>query len=235
MGVGALVLRLQTLDLEIDWLTRTIVTPPERAAHDAAQQVVADIDAALYRIAQTRAQAETEVAQAEAAAAGIDQHAARLHKQLRNVVVVREAEALQHELATLAQRRSELDDVGLVALELLDELDSEQVALEMQAPGERDVRAHTGAVLEQARAELTARQNECRLERERVLGELSPDVVTRYEELRRHLGGIGAAALEGARCGGCRLDLARGEVEALRSAPADELVDCPSCGRILVR
>lgn len=235
MTVGELLLALQALDLELDHLTRTIESPPERVAHDAARHVVADIDASLLRVAQARAGAEAEVVAAETATTEIDHHVERLQKQLRNVIVVREAEALQHELATLAQRRSELDDAGLVALELLDELDREQSELDARAPGERETEVQTRSALEQARVELAARQGERRAERDQVVGELPSDVVTRYEQLRRHLGGIGAAALEGARCGGCRLDLARGEVEALRAAPADELVDCPSCGRLLVR
>lgn len=235
MGVGELVLRLQALDLDIDQLSRTIDSPPERAVYEAARQAMAATDAARDRVARARAAAEAELAAVEVATAEIDHHVARLQKQLRNVVVVREAEALQHELATLAQRRSELDDGGLAALEVLDDLDREQSEIEGRTPGERDAEAQARAALDQVRAELTVRQDERRVERDQVAGELPVTVVTRYEQLRRHLGGVGAAALEGARCGGCRLDLARGEVEALWAAPAEELVDCPSCGRILVR
>ena len=43
------------------------------------------------------------------------------------------------------------------------------------------------------------------------------------------------AKLNGLRCEGCHLDLSRGEVDQMKRLPADELVECPNCGRLLVR
>jgi predicted nucleic acid-binding Zn-ribbon protein len=64
---------------------------------------------------------------------------------------------------------------------------------------------------------------------------VSPEMLKSYEELRPQYGGIAIARLVGATCQGCFLSLAAAEVDELRRRPADELVHCPDCGRILVR
>jgi predicted nucleic acid-binding Zn-ribbon protein len=46
---------------------------------------------------------------------------------------------------------------------------------------------------------------------------------------------VAIARLEKSTCQGCHLGLAAFEVERLRQEPADAIVFCPECGRILVR
>ncbi|HXQ59722.1 MAG TPA: C4-type zinc ribbon domain-containing protein, partial [Acidimicrobiales bacterium] len=60
------------------------------------------------------------------------------------------------------------------------------------------------------------------------------DLLTRYERLRTTLGGTGAARLVGGSCSGCHLSLPAMEVDRIRKAPADEVILCDQCGRILV-
>jgi predicted nucleic acid-binding Zn-ribbon protein len=235
MDAGAQLLALQALDSELDHLARTIETPPELAPYDVARRTVAELERALTSIAQQQRDAEAQVVETETATAELDRQVQRLQQQLRNVVVVREAEALQHELATLAQRRSDLDDVGLVALESLEALEVQCSDVEQRLPTERERLDVAQQELETARAALSQRRDEHLVRRAEVAGSLPGGLLARYDTLRQRLGGVGAAALEGSRCTGCRLDLARGEVEALRSAPSDDVVDCPNCGRLLVR
>jgi len=59
--------------------------------------------------------------------------------------------------------------------------------------------------------------------------------VARYERLRSKLGGVGVARLDGRQCTGCHLDLSPGELDLVRHAADDELVECPQCSRLLVR
>ena len=56
----------------------------------------------------------------------------------------------------------------------------------------------------------------------------------RYETLRAHLKGTGAARLVGHRCDGCHLELSSVEVEKIRALPPGEAATCEQCGRILV-
>ena len=63
---------------------------------------------------------------------------------------------------------------------------------------------------------------------------LPADLADRYEVLRSHLGGVGAARLVGDRCDGCHLTLSSVEVERIRHLPPEEFATCPQCDRILV-
>jgi len=63
---------------------------------------------------------------------------------------------------------------------------------------------------------------------------LPDELAERYERLRTHLGGVGAARLVGNRCDGCHLTLPSVEVERIHQLPADTFATCPQCDRILV-
>ncbi|MGN6610349.1 MAG: zinc ribbon domain-containing protein, partial [Angustibacter sp.] len=56
-----------------------------------------------------------------------------------------------------------------------------------------------------------------------------------YERIRASSGGLGAAALRQRRCGGCQLELNNVDMNRIKAAPADEVLRCEECGRILVR
>ena len=60
------------------------------------------------------------------------------------------------------------------------------------------------------------------------------DLMALYERLREQKG-IGAALLRARQCGGCNMTLDASELSRIRSAPADEVIRCEECQRILVR
>ena len=70
--------------------------------------------------------------------------------------------------------------------------------------------------------------------RDRLFPGLPAELAERYELLRAHLGGVGAARLVGERCDGCHLTLPSVEMERIRRLPPDEFATCPQCDRILV-
>ena len=61
------------------------------------------------------------------------------------------------------------------------------------------------------------------------------DLLALYDKLRDSKDGVGVGALRARQCGGCRLTLDPTEMAAIRSAPADTVVRCEECQRILVR
>ena len=56
-----------------------------------------------------------------------------------------------------------------------------------------------------------------------------------YEQRRVRGGGVGAALLQHRTCGGCTMTLTGSDLESVRLAAPDEVVQCPECDRILVR
>lgn len=234
-GPGEELLAVQLLDLELDRLERLIQSPPELAVHDLARTELTAAEARRRELADAIADTEATIENSERESTEMAAQRRRLEGQLRNVVVVREAEALQHEIDRLLARADELDDIGLSALDTLETLNAESTRADGDLEALRATEARTGAELAAARAASTEERAAVADRRGEAAGMVDAGTLTRYERLRDRNGGVGIARLEGSRCGGCHLDLSRSEVEELRAAPADELVECPSCGRLLVR
>jgi predicted nucleic acid-binding Zn-ribbon protein len=159
----------------------------------------------------------------------------RLEQQLKIVTETRQADALNHEIEILNAHRDELDDRELEAMEqqsnaeqrLAELASSEDAIVAMMEAAASQLAVAKGAGAEEER-ELTAKYDAAR-------AELTPEEVALYDAQRVRHGGIGIAKLVGLKCDGCHLDLSRAEVDAFKALPADELVDCPQCGRVLVR
>jgi predicted nucleic acid-binding Zn-ribbon protein len=146
----------------------------------------------------------------------------------------RDLQAMQDEVRHLTERRSELEELELVAMLEQDPIDAELAALhersaplETQAAELRVAVAATEVEIDAALAEATGvRATEAAL--------LPTALADRYETLRARLKGTGAARLLGTHCAGCHLELSSGEVEKIRALPPGEVATCEQCGRILV-
>jgi predicted nucleic acid-binding Zn-ribbon protein len=229
-------LDLQAADTLTDQLRHRRGHLPEQVSADAAR---AALTAWEREVATRRARLDelnTEIERDEARAHTIDEHRARLSKQLRTVIVVREAEALQHELANLAEQRSALDDAELEALEEQSRIDDELTELASKEPDLRRVGAEAEAVLAAATADVDAELERLSAGRDELRAAVDAALLRQYDDLRPQFGGVAAAALVGARCEGCHLDLSAGEIDMVRAAAVDSagVAECPNCGRLLV-
>lgn len=68
----------------------------------------------------------------------------------------------------------------------------------------------------------------------RLRQQLPGDVLEEYDRIRLE-NGVGAAAFTNRVCGGCHIELPPAAVGAVRTAPADQLPECPDCGCLLIR
>lgn len=147
----------------------------------------------------------------------------------------KQLQALQHENESLNRRISDLEDVELTVMErletaqtALESLSAELADLEQQVQAQTDVR-------DAAADEVTRRQTDALADRERLAADLPADLLALYDRLRDQLGGVAVGELRQKRCGGCRLEVGAAELARIAAAPADELVRCEECNRILVR
>lgn len=72
-------------------------------------------------------------------------------------------------------------------------------------------------------------------ERAQLASAIPEDLMALYERIREHKGGVAAAALRRKECLGCGLVLNTAELAMVASAPADDVLRCEECSRILVR
>ena len=147
----------------------------------------------------------------------------------------KDLQALQSELEVLTRRLSELEDIELEAMERLEEAESARDAIS----GRREDLAKRSRELEHARdvegRAIDAEVERAREERAAAVEGLDGDLVALYERLRAQHGGVGAAALQGPQCLGCHMTLNPADLRAIEAAPAEQVVRCEECGRILVR
>ena len=146
----------------------------------------------------------------------------------------RDLQAMNDEVHHLTDRRSELEELELVAMLDQDPVDAELAAL-------RDRSAPLEARGEELRAQVARDQLEIDAALAAAIGSRAAEasllptaLADRYETLRARLRGTGAARLVGNRCGGCHLELSSVEVEKIRSLPPGDVATCEQCGRILV-
>ena len=191
---------------------------------------------------------EDERVRAQVAVDDLDRDIARFEKDIEQVRTrksrdearlkaggaLREIEGLQHELATLNRRQSELEDAEL---ELMEQREGAEQALndvkkQLAEAGER--RAAAEARRDAANAEITKEQEFKTQSRGPLAADLPADLITLYDKIRAD-SGLGAALVRSGRCGGCRIELYGADLARVKSAPADEVVRCEECRRIMVR
>ena len=147
----------------------------------------------------------------------------------------KELEQLQHELGSLATRRSELEEIELeimMRIDVIKERITEQSDLESALAAEitelEIKKANEMAVISADLQAITT-------ERASVIASTNPELVALYEKIRAANNGTGAAALIGNQCKGCHLTINTVELQRIASLTEDEVVRCEECRCILVR
>jgi predicted nucleic acid-binding Zn-ribbon protein len=151
------------------------------------------------------------------------------------VSATRELQAMAQEVEHLQSRQSALEDRVLEVMEVREPLDEQVAALEQRAEQLSAERTSVAERLASAEATVDAEIAVLAEERDHAVSTVPPDLLRTYESLRARLDGVGAARLVGSSCAGCHLALPATELDRIRRSPADTLVFCDQCGRILVR
>lgn len=229
-------LQVQEHDTALDQLRHRIESMPERAALAGVRARRAEVAAALVEV---QARVDDLTARQGALEERIAASAERrrvLEERMRSgsVTASKDLQAMDHEVGQLAERERGLEDEELELMEEEEPIDVELATLTETAAAldadavrlEAEVAASEVDLLAAVRTEEAARAQSA--------AGLPADLAERYERLRAHLGGIGAARLVGDHCEGCHLTLPSMELERIHQLPADTFATCPQCDRILV-
>jgi predicted nucleic acid-binding Zn-ribbon protein len=230
-------LEVQQLDTTADQLRHRMSTLPERDRVAAAVATSAEIAIATAEAESRRAEVRREQRRHEDEVATTEAKADQVNGQLYGGAITspKELEALQHELDGLHARQRDLEDLVIEQMELAEPIDEELVALGARAEASELERTAAQAELDAGLAALDAELADVSATRTRLAKEIPGELLSGYEDIRSRSGGVGAARLSGSRCEGCHLAIPSADLDAIRHAPADAMVTCPECGRILVR
>ncbi|MFV2012328.1 MULTISPECIES: zinc ribbon domain-containing protein [Micromonosporaceae] len=229
-------LDLQAIDTALAQLAHRRRTLPEHAELDALARELSALEDERVRAQVAVDDLDRDIARLER---DVDQVRARKDKDQARLTAgsgpARELEALQHELASLTRRQTELEDAEL---ELMEQRETAQAALD-QVTGRIDSTRQRRAEVEQTRernlAEIASEEQFKTSARAPLAGDLPADLVALYDKIRENSGGLAAALMRAGRCGGCRLELSATERGRIKAADPAEVLRCEDCRRIMVR
>ncbi|GAB3452615.1 C4-type zinc ribbon domain-containing protein [Streptomonospora sediminis] len=147
----------------------------------------------------------------------------------------KDLEHLQSEIASLQRRQSELEEIVLEVMERREHTEAEEAELRKELDTAESERHAAEERRSTAVSEIDADRSGEFTRRERVAAEIPDDLLALYTKLRDQHDGVGAAALRYGRCEGCKLALSTSELGEIRTAPADDVIRCDDCRRILIR
>lgn len=229
-------LSLQEKDTVIDQLVHRRAQLPQRNTISEGMTEGAALKASLDAAGAARDSVAAELALLEAEASKVEARVAAINARLYGTSAVspKDAQAMADEVAQLKTRQSALEDEELETMEQLEPRQREAGRLEAEAR-ELAARVETArSALQAGESEIDVEIEAARAVRDREASQINSALITEYESLRKHLGGIAVAEVEGDRCGGCHLTLSSGELDRIRKASLEEVVHCEECGRRLL-
>jgi uncharacterized protein len=229
-------LQLQAHDSAIDRLDHRRGSLPEDArlaeladALAAVDQLTAERDGTLATVQRDQSRLEHEVDTVTTKARNEDARAVS-----GKVTSPKELTAIQEEVAGLKRRQATLEDELLELMEQRETLEAELTELATRRDAFTADQAEVTKARDAALAEIDRELDGERTARDQVVPEVGEQLRALYDQIRSRQGGIGAAALVGNTCQGCRVSISPVELAAIRKLPPEEVKRCENCRRILV-
>lgn len=206
-------------------------------------KTIADLMAARQQIADELVASVTEADDLEVAVAKADSDLApvraRLERDEARIVdgsisdgkVLR---SLQEEVDHLRRRIATLEDSELELMGRLEDASQHRDRIAARK-GEIETRLRAEvAERDQAVSKLSQEAKDLAATRAPITARIPTDLLALYEKLRAS-SGLGAAALKSGHCGGCQLEVTVADLDLYRRTPANQVLRCVECDRILVR
>ena len=163
----------------------------------------------------------------------VENRIARDNERLATTSSAKDAQGIEHELTTLAKRKSDLEDAELGTMEALEAVRAELLTAEIaKAEAEAELTSLRSA-LSTNTAELDSQRQDLSSKRTALIGLIDPELAVAYQ--RKADRGVAVGKLIGRECGACRLSITATNLEEIVALPADEIAECPNCQAYLVR
>ena len=222
---------LQLLDWDIQERERTLAEVKHRIADDskltAITRQIAELGSRLNELGAPRRQAESAIEEHEQRMQAIDKRAFS-----GAITSSREMSAYEDEKAGVAQKRADEEDTLLDLLVNIEGLQAEEV--EARETSER-ISVHRQEELPGLHAREDSISSELPglyQQRTEMVSEFPPQAMAVYETIRKLRDGQAVALVERGMCQACRIALPSTELQQARIS--QKIVQCDSCGRILV-
>ena len=227
-------LDLQAVDTALAQLAHRRKSLPELAEIDTVARELSALEDERVRAQVAVDDLDRDISRFEKDIEQVRQRKDRDQKRLDSGGALREIEGLQHELATLNRRQSELEDSEL---ELMEQRESAEATLNQvrgRLTAAQDRRTEAERRRDEAMADIAKEEEFKTSSRGPLAADLPADLVALYDKIRLE-SGLGAALFRSGRCGGCRIELYGADLARVKAAAPDDVVRCEECRRIMVR
>lgn len=229
-------LTVQDLDTKLAQTRHRLANLPARQELDAVTAQAASLEETRVEAATAVTDLRREVTKAEDDVVTVRARADRDNKRMLSAgLAPKELQALQSELDVLAKRQAALEDIELDAMQRLEDAEAEAALVAVQIDAVAAKLTEVKARLHHEAADIDAEIVSLTAGRANAAAGLDEGLLALYEKLRASQGGTGAAALKHGACQGCNMRLNPADLAHIEAAPADDIVRCEECGRILVR
>ncbi|HOJ00549.1 MAG TPA: C4-type zinc ribbon domain-containing protein [Anaerolineaceae bacterium] len=143
----------------------------------------------------------------------------------------KELQDLQHEIQYLKNKIADLEDTQLNQMIKLEEIQKSHQAAKTSLNTIASQFATNQSQLNARKEAIQLDFEKLHRKREVVLSSIEPELIARYENLRKRKNGLAIAALENDACSACGTQLTPSERQEVRLT--SKLFFCPTCGRIL--
>ena len=233
MTVATTLLKLQETDLELLKHASTLSAMPQRKRLATIELAARKVASELTGIVGQRKDAETEIADAEAALAHYREKTAEVQAAADSGEHThREIRDFEQQLTSLAKRIEKSEYTLRPLHECLERLERAEKNARRTAERLEQERAATEAALADGSAALRAEIVRLSHERDELAARLDPALLERYEAARKRFKGLAVERLRGNVPGVCRVKLQPSQFHDL--AQGAEITECPYCHRILI-
>ncbi|GIE84694.1 zinc ribbon domain-containing protein [Actinoplanes regularis] len=227
-------LDLQAVDTALAQLAHRRKNLPELAEIEAVAREISALEDERVRAQVAVDDLDRDIARFEKDIDQVRQRKAKDQQRLDAGGSLKEVEGLQHELATLNRRQSELEDAELELMEQRDSAAAVLAGVQGRLGAALDRRTDAERRRDETSTEIAKEQEFKSASRGPLAADLPADLVTLYDKIRTETG-MGAALVYAGRCGACRIELYGADLNRVKAAPSDDVVRCEECRRIMVR
>lgn len=230
----ALLLELQALDTKLQQLGHRAANLPELATIAGLTTVREGLRSTVGEASGAWEDAQLELKRTEADVAVVEARVARDKERMQSSASVKDVAAFEQELAALAKRQSDLEDIELAVMESVDEKAKALSDSRAQLEAVDAKIAEASSTRDAALGELDGQKAATAADRDSLARRLPPDLLALYEKQRARYG-VGASMLQGGVSSASGVALNSSDMTVVRAAAPDDVLLCPDSSAILVR
>lgn len=230
MNLASHLYQLQKKDLRIDWINHRLEEIQSQLSDDAmlsaaqASALATNQHLTKTRKALNKIEEEVQSVRIKIQTSESSLYGGRIHNP-------KELQDIQNEIASLKRRLATLEDEQLNAMLQVEEAESGDHTAQSNLSSAQARQIEVNSSLKGEISTLQTEKERILVERQAVIGQISPDLVVEYERLRKQKRGIAVVSIQDNSCSGCGSSLRPAEIQAARIS--QELIYCSNCGRII--